>query len=972
MSLIDRTPSLRWFRRSKSSAATLSATSTAIHDPQKPPIFDNVVNDRPEFSANPSYLPDHGSGTHLELEHALARSATASASASPNPTSSYHSRPLPPLPVESRGRARFSVGLDDPDPMLRYTQSDIGHGGGYLASRTFTEPDSHSNPLTAISTKRPRKLKKPEHARLSSPDTRVQERPRQKAALAPHGRIGSRSTSALPLSSLNESPPPKTPSAPSLLALAARLPSFRHSHHNHPKTSTEDAPTRRSRPQSVPGAQAMLAIPNPTRSGAGSRLSSGTAITVASTASSSTSAAMYFGSASPPPKSPSAPTRKLTKRRPQPTKSVTAPIPASAPEISPPVSPVTGVYPSKIITNYSRPFSMIDGVASDTRLWQSVSENGHGYSSPPMSPVALSPYKPAFHSITVLGHGAPELEEHDSVISPNPSIESLPRLQTAALLDLSLTTSDDINVSSSAIAARSSLLHAADRSGSQRDIFVLDPKWTIGEEGEDEVEQDGIRARGGDFDPYCDLNDSPPPLVREDSTAQTSTEGSLMTPPTPHDFTPLTSIPTNLGALSAASAAKAQQGVDELGFSSVAKPRPQFDSDRCHPLRRWTLAMAEAPDEVVAQEFELLRKVDQGRRSRKSSMARTMSAPISMVDVEEDGTQDDDEPEHTLRMRTSLLSLGALGVLNGAMVYGGPNTEKVEDLAADEDRSSDEDEAGWENVRKAILSCKDLIRTERAYQAKLCQLIDGETATPPPPLMQRYLPALINASQALLARLSEDPSAWGVSAAFVGIEEQLEQAFVAWCGIVGEFFIDRPQERMVRKIVKTPPASLLKVGSTLRPARPRTRSGKIHIERADTSPAASLRAKRRLTQASAARESRSFDMKRVEDESWPDSPTRSFFSATFGNASSAKLNPAASSGSGAAPYQPRSLPTVRELAIQPVQRVMRYVLHYRDLLSYTPANSPSRSLIERALQVAERIAQKCDRAQDNSSFLLRR
>ena len=42
-----------------------------------------------------------------------------------------------------------------------------------------------------------------------------------------------------------------------------------------------------------------------------------------------------------------------------------------------------------------------------------------------------------------------------------------------------------------------------------------------------------------------------------------------------------------------------------------------------------------------------------------------------------------------------------------------------------------------------------------------------------------------------------------------------------------------------------------------------------------------------------------------------------------------------------------------------------------DLLENTPVESPSRGLVERALESAMRIAAKCDRAQDNSAFLRR-
>jgi len=65
------------------------------------------------------------------------------------------------------------------------------------------------------------------------------------------------------------------------------------------------------------------------------------------------------------------------------------------------------------------------------------------------------------------------------------------------------------------------------------------------------------------------------------------------------------------------------------------------------------------------------------------------------------------------------------------------------------------------------------------------------------------------------------------------------------------------------------------------------------------------------------------------------------------------------------------IPAVRDLAILPTQRVMRFVLLYRDLLDNTPENSPTRPLVEKALEGAIRIADKCDRAQGNAAFLRR-
>ncbi|EFI28683.1 hypothetical protein CC1G_13709 [Coprinopsis cinerea okayama7 len=63
-------------------------------------------------------------------------------------------------------------------------------------------------------------------------------------------------------------------------------------------------------------------------------------------------------------------------------------------------------------------------------------------------------------------------------------------------------------------------------------------------------------------------------------------------------------------------------------------------------------------------------------------------------------------------------------------------------------------------------------------------------------------------------------------------------------------------------------------------------------------------------------------------------------------------------------------PAVRDLAILPTQRVMRYVLLFRDLLASTASNSQYRIIVESAAQAADRIARKCDRAQNNAAFIV--
>lgn len=53
-----------------------------------------------------------------------------------------------------------------------------------------------------------------------------------------------------------------------------------------------------------------------------------------------------------------------------------------------------------------------------------------------------------------------------------------------------------------------------------------------------------------------------------------------------------------------------------------------------------------------------------------------------------------------------------------------------------------------------------------------------------------HLPALIAASATLSHRLEDDPSAYGVSAAFLGAEDDLEKALVSWCGVVGQVMLE--------------------------------------------------------------------------------------------------------------------------------------------------------------------------------------
>jgi hypothetical protein len=503
MSLTDRRPSFRWFRRSRSAGPTRDSKKDAIPGARNLPVPDPS----PDLSSPPGAPAAPGSPVHSDLGHALARSPTTrtASSMASGPSAAYYSRPLPPLPP-AHAQERSSVSLNDHERRPACTQSEIGHGERYRPHRTFTEPDPHSNGLAdaRASPRRPRKLKKPDHARPAQDWALHDPRLPPASPAAPpvsYRAVGGQPKSVPPLTAPIRSSPQATSFAQAMTKVESRWPPPRQaplqhrrqssygqsSEEWHPPSSSSRQPLR---PKSMISVDTSFSLPKPTRSSAASWLSSSTGVTVATVDESSTSAAMYFGSG----KSLSRSIRKLTKRRPRPR--VSEPVPAPPPELA---RPVPGVYPGKIIPNYSRPFSIIGGnEPPPPRRWESVSDTGHGYSSlaPPTSPGSLTPYRRGFRSITVLDHGESECDEHDAVASPSASFESLPHHPTATLAELSVATADGINVSSSAIAARSSLLRAAERSGSQRDLeFVLDPAWTIGEEGEDEVRQNMERDR---------------------------------------------------------------------------------------------------------------------------------------------------------------------------------------------------------------------------------------------------------------------------------------------------------------------------------------------------------------------------------------------------------------------------------------------------------------------------------------------
>ncbi|KAF9532122.1 hypothetical protein CPB83DRAFT_891447 [Crepidotus variabilis] len=224
-------------------------------------------------------------------------------------------------------------------------------------------------------------------------------------------------------------------------------------------------------------------------------------------------------------------------------------------------------------------------------------------------------------------------------------------------------------------------------------------------------------------------------------------------------------------------------------------------------------------------------------------------------------------------------------------------------------------DSSWNSARQALLLCREMIRTERRYQASLKTLVKGGTATCPPVSMLLYLPALIRASDAFLQSMTLNPSVQGVSEAFINTQQQMDDAFSRWCAVVGVFFF----------------------------AVEETTTGSSNL-RSDSEDASDI-----SRSGSGSRPSRSASKQSLRSQS------------VDSNLNDIKLEP------NKIRRNTRGRPSVRELAILPTQRIVRYVLLFKELLALMSPSRSSYGSVEQAVHAAQAIARKADDAQKYSS-----
>ncbi|KAG8853141.1 hypothetical protein FRB96_008393 [Tulasnella sp. 330] len=342
---------------------------------------------------------------------------------------------------------------------------------------------------------------------------------------------------------------------------------------------------------------------------------------------------------------------------------------------------------------------------------------------------------------------------------------------------------------------------------------------------------------------------------------------------------------------------------DDLGPLPYMQPsRPSLQHrPSSNSARRWTLAVNH-----IADDGDFLKEIDALKRTREES-------DQSLIYSDESAEDQVDEDEQ-LRQRDTYLET--------------------------DDCAEEEDERVWLKARRAMLCVREMIRTESNYRRHLSRIFEMESNSPSstaPIAFIDHLPILISASMSFSALLEEDPSAWGVSAAFLGVEDEIEKAMVSWCHVVGEVMME-----------------LMSNNST--PATPwYTRRPSIKESSKEASQEGDKEEKRALkrseTGGSSDRSSSGHIVKFVKKDKPP------------------KTAPPSSATSPALVGPPRSKAlNIQDVAIMPSQRVPRYVLLFKDLLQQTPITSPSRALVERALEGALRIAKNCDAAQQNEGL----
>jgi hypothetical protein len=229
-------------------------------------------------------------------------------------------------------------------------------------------------------------------------------------------------------------------------------------------------------------------------------------------------------------------------------------------------------------------------------------------------------------------------------------------------------------------------------------------------------------------------------------------------------------------------------------------------------------------------------------------------------------------------------------------------------------RSRSTPSQAWIAAQRALLTCRELILTERHYVAQLSALVEERTATPPPPQMCYYAKELLWTCECVLKGMEKDPSTRGVARAFLEREEEVQVAYIRWCGVVGGWFSgDGPGRDGSGRLS----LDLTEVGNRVRrlSVKRRNRAGsKTDVDKPPVTGS----------------EGEDASLKRTVSTWRKSMPALTFETpALYGGGDRRREK----ESEREAPSSSARKPAVRELAILPTQRVMRYALIYQGMYS---------------------------------------
>jgi len=302
------------------------------------------------------------------------------------------------------------------------------------------------------------------------------------------------------------------------------------------------------------------------------------------------------------------------------------------------------------------------------------------------------------------------------------------------------------------------------------------------------------------------------------------------------------------------------------------------------------------------------------------------------VDSSDDGDDHDQEEDDGDEGRASRAG--------SAMSDPIPNELGIGHTTGNEPSAPFTNDDDWKKEVKALFLIRELVQTERSYAAHLESLLivvlkwagrsstrmqknvlmpsqplstpqrtPSTTPAVPPHLvtLRNMLPKLISVSRVLVYSIEDSPTSEGVARAFLSIRPRLEEVHVSWHAVVGATL------RVMRSTEASKSKSKGRLGRV--PVAPAT----AEIMRKNMRP----------------------DLVHGSDAS-PESDRRDKSRST-------------------ADAAPKELSAV-DVAIMPTQRIPRYVLLLRDLLSYTRPDSEAYQVLHQALESVQELGYRCDQA----------